>query len=180
MIDCIRSTLRRAAALLPALLLTFDIASAAGGGSPGTVGRPAPDFALPAVAGSNVRLSEYLGQPVILAFWGSQCSVCVKQLATLDHLYSTYRSAGLVVFGVSVDDNLQHAQQYALARGTSYPLLLDAPKNVSRAFLIDRLPTTVLIDRSGVVRYIHSDDGADERSYVVQIRTLLDDKPAVP
>src|SRR4029077_2575040 len=126
------------------------------------------------------RLSEYLGQPVILTFWGSQCSVCAKQLATLDRLYSTYRSAGLVVFGVSVDDNLQRAQQYARARGTSYPLLLDAPKSVSRAFLIDRLPTAILIDRTGVVRYIRSDDGADERSYVVQIRTLLDNKPAVP
>jgi peroxiredoxin len=61
----------------------------------------------------NVRLSEYRGQPVILSFWSSGCSTCAKQLATLDKLYGTYRSAGLVVFGVSVDDNLPRAQQYA-------------------------------------------------------------------
>jgi len=162
------------------LVLTLVAAGPAFGASSSLIGHPAPDFALPAVIGSNVRLSEYRGQPVLLTFWGSGCGVCAKQLATLDKLYDTYRSAGLIVLGVSVDDNLPRAQQYAHAHATSYPLLLDAPKDVSRAFVIDRLPTTVLIDRSGVVRYIHSDDGVDERSYIAQIRTLLDDKPALP
>jgi peroxiredoxin len=161
-------------------VLALAVAGSAFGASSGLIGQPAPDFALPAVVGSNVRLSEYRGQPVILAFWGSGCGVCARNLAALDRLYGTYRSSGLVVLGVSVDDNLQHAQQYAHAHSTSYPLLLDAAKGVGRAFVIDRLPTTVLIDRSGVVRYIHSDDGSDEHSYIAQIHTLLDDKPAVP
>jgi peroxiredoxin len=142
------------------------------------IGKSAADFALPAVAGSNVRLSEYRGQPVILSFWGSQCSTCARQLALLDRLYATYASAGLVVFGISVDDDLTRAQQYAHAHAGAYPLLLDVQKNVSRSFLIDRLPTTVLIDRSGIVRYLHSGDDLDGRAYVAQIRTLLDDTPA--
>jgi thiol-disulfide isomerase/thioredoxin len=162
MTDYTRSTVRRLAALLPAALATFGALGATLAASGGLMGHSAPDFALPAVVGSNVRLSEYRGQPVILSFWSSQCSTCIKQLAALDKLYGTYRSAGLVVFGVSVDDNLARAQQYARSRNTTFPLLL------------------VLIDRSGVVRYLHSDNGADERSYVVQIRTLLDDKPALP
>jgi peroxiredoxin len=162
------------------VVLALAVATSAFGASSSLIGHFAPDFALPAVVGDNVRLSEYRGQPVVLSFWGSGCGVCAKQLATLDKLYSTYRSAGLVVLGVSVDDNLQRAQQYARAHVTTYPLLLDAPKGVSRAFVIDRLPTTVLIDRSGVVRYVHSEEGSDERSYIAQIRTLLDDKPALP
>ena len=147
---------------------------------PALAGQPAPDFALPAVVGSNVRLSEYRGQPVIISFWGSRCGTCGKQLAVLDKLYGTYKSSGLVVLGVSVDDDPQRAEQYARTRATSYPMLLDSAKNVSRAYAIERLPYTVLIDRSGTVRYLHNDDGADERSYVAQIRTLLDDKPAAP
>jgi peroxiredoxin len=162
------------------VVLAFAVAGSAFAASASLIGHPAPDFALPAVVGSNVRLSEYRGQPVLLSFWGSGCGACAKQLAILDKLYGTYRSAGLVVLGVSVDDNLQRAQQYAHAHAMSYPLLLDAPKDVSRAFVIDRLPTTVLIDRSGVVRYVHSDDGGDERSYIAQIRTLLDDTAALP
>jgi peroxiredoxin len=180
MTHCTRHAVRRWAALFPAVLLVLCALQGAVAASAGMVGRRAPDFALPAVVGDNVRLSEFLGQPVIISFWSSQCSTCAKQLTALDHLYGTYRSAGLVVFGVSVDDNLPHARDYARARKTAYPMLLDIEKTVSRDFAIDRLPTTILIDRGGYVRYIHSDDGADERSYVVQIRTLLDDKPAVP
>jgi peroxiredoxin len=166
--------------LLPAALTALGFLPLALAAVPAMVGRAAPDFALPAVAGDNVRLSEYRGQPVILSFWSSRCSTCTKQLAALDRLYGTYRSSGLVVLGISVDDNLPHARDYARERKTSYPLLLDIEKGVSRELRIDRLPTTVLIDRGGVVRYVHSDDGADDHSYVVQIRTLLDDTPAVP
>src|SRR5580658_8634389 len=84
-------------------VLALAVATYAFGASSGLIGQPAPDFALPAVVGSNVRLSEYRGQPVILAFWGSGCGVCARQLAALDKLYATYRSSGLVVLGVSVD-----------------------------------------------------------------------------
>ena len=146
----------------------------------GPVGQRAPDFALPAIVGSNVRLSEYRGQPVILTFWGSQCGTCEKQLTVIDHLYATYRTSGLVAVGVSVDDNLAHAGQYAHAHPMSFPLLLDASKDVSRSFQIDRLPTTLMIDRSGIVRYIHTGESFDERTYVAQIRALLDDDIAVP
>ena len=177
---CIFFGLRRLTGWLSATLLLVSAASAVFGASAGLIGKSAPDFALPAVVGSNVRLSEYRGQPVILSFWSSKCGACSKQLAALDRLYGTYRSSGLMVLGVSVDDNLLHAEQYARARATSYPMLLDGAKNVSRAYAIDRLPSAVLIDRSGTVRYLHTDDGADERPYVAQIRTLLDDKPAAP
>jgi peroxiredoxin len=181
MTDRTRVIARRWASFFPAVLLTLGVLqSALAAPAVIIIGRQAPDFALPALFGDNVRLSEYLGQPVILSFWSSRCSTCIKQLAVLGRLYGTYRSAGLVVLGVGVDDNLPHAREFAGARKTPYPMLLDIEKSVSRDFAIDRLPTTVLIDRGGVVRYIHSDDGADERSYVVQIRTLLDDKPAVP
>lgn len=180
MIDHSPLSERRWLRLCCAALAALGLLQASLAASPGLVGRPAPDFGLPAVVGDNVRLSEYRGQPVILSFWSSRCSSCIKQLAALNKLYGTYRSAGLVVFGIGIDDNLVRAREYARARGTSYPLLLDVEKNVGRDFAVDRLPTTILIDRGGVVRYVHSDDGADERSYVVQIRTLLDNKPAVP
>jgi peroxiredoxin len=62
---------------------------------------------------------------------------------------------GLVVLAVSVDDEPATAEQYARAHAASFPLLLDTAKAVSRAYAIDRLPSTVLIDRSGVIRYWH-------------------------
>jgi cytochrome c biogenesis protein CcmG, thiol:disulfide interchange protein DsbE len=181
MTHCYSPRACQTASFAPIVLAALSFLGLARAAAPGLVGTPAPDFGLPpAVAGDNVRLSEYRGQPVIVSFWSSRCGTCIKQLAALDRLYQTYRSSGLVVLAVGVDDNLVNAREYARARKTTYPLLLDIDKSASRGFRVDRLPTAVLIDRSGVVRYVHSDDGADDRSYVVEIRTLLDGKPAVP
>jgi peroxiredoxin len=139
------------------------------------LGTAAPDFALPAFAGDNVRLSEYRGQPVILSFWSSRCGTCAPALSELDRLFATYRSSGLVVLGISVDDDPQRARDYARAHVTAFPLLLDQAKSVSRSYGIDRLPTTVLIDRAGAVRYLHNDFRSEDPSYVAQIRALLDE-----
>lgn len=144
------------------------------------IGQSAPDFALPAVDGDNVRLSENLGQPVIVLFWSSHCAVCAAQLAQLDRLYDTYRSSGLVVLAVSVDSDLQRAQRYARAHAMHFPLLLDAAESVGHDYAIDRLPTTVLIDRSGAIRYVHDTDRTEDRSYIMQIRALLDDANDAP
>ena len=160
--------------------LGLAAAASAAGPAAALIAKPAPDFTLPASVGDNVRLSEYRGQPVVLSFWSSRCGLCAAQLTALDRYYGTYRSSGLVVLAVSVEDDPQRAVDYARAHATSFPLLLDQAKSVSRAYGIERLPTTVLIDRSGVVRYLHNDDRAGDPSYVAQIRALLDDEVAAP
>lgn len=180
MTDRIPSIGRRLLAVSALVVLMLAASTLAAAAGAGLLGHKAPDFALPAVVGSNVRLSEYRGQAVIVSFWSSRCSVCAQQLSLLDRLYNTYRSSGLVVLAVSVDDDALHAAQYARAHAAGFPLLLDTAKTVSRAYDIDRLPSTVLIDRSGVVRYWHGDDRADDGSYVTQIHALLDDAVAAP
>jgi peroxiredoxin len=138
-------------------------------------GSAAPDFALPAASGGNVRLSEYRGDVVLLAFWSSRCALCVTQLTALGDLQTTYRSAGLVTLAVSVDDDLPGATRFARTHPARFPLLLDRRKGVSRAYGIERLPTTVLIDRRGRVHSVQPDFRGIDNSYVAQLRALLDD-----
>ncbi|HEY7928823.1 MAG TPA: TlpA disulfide reductase family protein [Steroidobacteraceae bacterium] len=166
--------------LLPVLILAvLGLCSGAVAAPQALIGQSAPDFALAAYAGDNVRLSESLGQPVIITFWGTSCSQCAAQLARLDRLYQTYRSSGLVVLAISVDDDMQRADRYARAHRMHYPVLLDPSKEVSRAYEIDRLPTTVLVDRAGTIRYLHDVYRANDPSYVAQIRALLDDEDSL-
>ena len=163
-----------AGAICLLLLVLVGTAQAAGASA---VGALAPDFALPAWRGSNVRLSEYRGQVVVLAFWSSRCAVCATQLADLDQLQRTYGSAGLVTLAVSVDDDMQQARKYARDHAASVPLLLDERRAVGRAFGVDRLPTTLLIDRAGRVRQLYRDLRRIDNSYISQLRALLDDAP---
>ena len=139
------------------------------------VGDMAPDFTLPAAAGGNVRLSEHRGEVVLLTFWSSRCSVCVAQMAALGNLQTTYRSAGLVTLAVSVDDDMKSATQFAKSHPARFPLLLDPLKTVGRAYSIELIPTTVLIDRRGRVRFLLADYHGTDNSYVAQVRALLDD-----
>lgn len=140
------------------------------------LGHEAPDFALRAVNGNNVRLSEHRGDVVVLSFWGSRCGQCRTQLAALDRSFKTYRSAGLQVFGVNVDDDQGGALEFARTQALGFPLLLDPQKAVARAYQVDNLPMTVLIDRGGAVRQVHRDFSSKfEPAYLQQLRVLLNE-----
>jgi peroxiredoxin len=141
------------------------------------LGHEAPDFALRAVAGSNVRLSEHRGEVVVLSFWSSRCGPCRTQLASLDKSLATYRSAGLQIYGINVDDDQTRAIEFAHGGQTlSFALLLDPQKTVSRTYSVDNLPMTLLIDRNGTVRYVLRDYSTkSDDLYLRQLRTLLNE-----
>ena len=80
-----------------------------------------------------------------------------------------------MTLAVSVDDDMKSATQFAKAHPARFPLLLDRLKGVSRTYRIDLLPTTVLIDRRGRVRFLLADYHGTDNSYVAQVRELLDD-----
>lgn len=140
------------------------------------LGRQSPDFALRAHAGENVRLSEHRGDVVVLSFWSSRCGPCRGQLAALDRSYGTYRGAGLRVYGINVDDDQRRAADFARSLEVQFPLLLDPRKAVSRQYRVDNLPLTLLIDRSGAVRYVHRDPSAKGDAQLLrQLRDLLNE-----
>lgn len=139
-------------------------------------GNTAPDFVLKSFAGTNLRLSEYLGQVVMLNFWASWCGSCRQEMPQLDRLYATYRSAGFIVLGINVDDDTARGVDLARALNVSYPMMLDPRKSVAPKYRLGELPMSVLIDRAGVVRYVHSDyQAGKEQPYVAELRQLLNE-----
>jgi peroxiredoxin len=140
------------------------------------LGQAAPDFTLHAAAGDNVRLSEHRGEVVVVSFWSSRCTSCRMQLTALNRSLATYRSAGLSIYGVGVDDDPVQSRDFAHTAGVDFALLLDPAKAVSRSYQVDNLPMTVLIDRSGTVRYVLRDySAASSTLYLQQLRTLLNE-----
>jgi peroxiredoxin len=163
--------------LLGALGLTLAAAAGLAAEPPyALVGRAAPDFALHAAAGDNVRLSEHRGEVVVLSFWSSRCTSCRTQLAALNRSFATYRSAGLSMYGVGVDDDPVQSRDFARSARVDFALLLDPAKEVSRSYQVDNLPMTVLIDRNGTIRYVLRDySDASSTLYLQQLRMLLNE-----
>jgi peroxiredoxin len=168
--------MRRMRKALPAagVILGAILAAAAFAAPPSIVGRQAPDFVLRGLDGRNLRLSEFRGQVVLVNFWTRSDGDSRQQMPALDRINVTYQRAGLVVLGVSVDDDLRRSKEFATAMGVSYPILFDTGTDLGKDYFLQKMPMTILVDRSGVVRY--SAVGyrrGDERIYLDQIRELL-------
>jgi peroxiredoxin len=164
-----RRVLLAGALVLSAALTVSSIAAA-----PTLLGRDAPDFVLKSMDGKNLRLSEFRGQVVLLNFWARWAGDSRQEMPALDRINTTYSRAGLVVLGVSVDEDLGRAREFAGAMKVSYPLLFDTGSDIGRDYLLQKMPMTILVDRAGVVRY--SNVGfkrGDERAYLDHIRELL-------
>jgi len=166
----IRSRLARSARLAAAAVAAC--ASIAAGAT--TVGAGAPNFTLQDAAGGNLKLSEQRGQVVMLNFWATWCGPCKQEMPHLNRLFEKYRGSGFVLLGMNIDDDPRNAIATASKLGVRFPVLLDTDKKVSKLYDLTTMPSTVLIDRDGRVRYIHLGyrDGY-EQSYEQQIRQLL-------
>jgi len=137
-------------------------------------GARAPDFTLHAADGRNVRLEELRGQVVLVNFWATWCGPCREEMPHLNALYDKYRKSGVVLLGVNIDDDPATALATARKLGVSFPVLLDTDKRVSKLYDLATMPSTVVIDRDGKVRYVHRGyrDGT-ESEYEQTIRGLL-------
>lgn len=134
----------------------------------------APDFTLQSNAGENVRLAEARGQVVMLNFWATWCGPCRIEMPLLEALHQRYSSAGFVLYGVNVEDDSAGAQKLIKTLGVTFPILFDTESKASSLYNVDSMPTTVLIDKKGEIRYVHRGYKAgDENIYREKIRELI-------
>jgi len=134
----------------------------------------AKDFTLKSRDGKNLRLAEMRGQVVMLNFWASWCGPCRQEMPILDQLNKKYQKLGFTVWGVNVDEDPALAEKLLKETNVTFPILLDSKSTVSEMYGVDAMPTTVMIDRDGNVRFRHrSYKPGTEVEYENQIKTLV-------
>jgi thiol-disulfide isomerase/thioredoxin len=139
---------------------------------------PVPALTLPARApAASVSLEKLRGQVVMVNFWASWCGPCREEFPLLDQMYKRYKGAGFTMLGVNVEPDSSDAESFLAKTPISFPIAYDRDSVASRLFHVDAMPSTVLIDRHGVVRWSHRGYRAgDENEYLDQIRALLREK----
>src|ERR1700728_4628025 len=137
-------------------------------------GAPPAAFQSPAAAGDPVSLAGLKGQVVLINFWASWCGPCRQEMPVLDQLYRKYKAAGFTLLGVNVEPKSADALGFLKATPVTFPILFDTDSQVSKLYEVSGMPSTVILDRAGKVRYIHHGyKPGEESDYQDQIRTLL-------
>lgn len=144
--------MRRSLPLLALLLAAALFAPAARAVG---VGDAAPQFRGRDLAGKGTRaLADYRGKVIYLDFWASWCPPCLVSLPELDALRKEFPSADFQVLAVNVDKEPAKALHFLEKRPVGYPSLSDPEGRLPAQFGIETMPTSFLIDRKGVVRYV--------------------------
>ncbi len=130
------------------------------------------EFKLPDLNGQDWRISEHRGKVVLLNFWATWCPPCRAETPGLVNLANSYKSKGLEVVGVNMDeDENAPVQDFVREYKVSYAVLRP-PENSSLFNAVTSLPTTLLIDKNG--RVAKKYDGAiSEAQFRRDVDTLL-------
>ena len=159
------------AVLATALLATAWPAAATDGAV------PAPQFSLASRAGGEVSLADLKGQVVMINFWASWCGPCRQEFPALDQIYAKYKPMGFTLVAINVESETSDAAKFLSATPASFPILFDPDNTVSGKYGVSAMPTTVLVDRQGRVRWQHrAYKPGDEAKYIEQIRAALREK----
>ncbi len=119
-------------------------------------------------------MSQYKGQVVMVNFWATWCGPCQQEMPLLDQMYKKYKPAGFTLIGVNVDKEAPAVKELMARKPVSFPVLLDPANQVSKAYHVDEMPSSVIIDRKGEIRYIHRGyKPGDENDYQDRIRQLI-------
>lgn len=126
-------------------------------------GLPAPNFTLSDINGRDVSLSDFRGKVVLLEFWATWCPPCIESVPELIMLQDRYKEKGFTIVAISLDkgvDKNSIVEAFSDKFKINYPILI-ADENIIDSYQIISIPTSVILDRDGVVIHIYPSYGMD-------------------
>lgn len=129
------------------------------------IGMKAPALNLVGLDGKPTSLADRCGKPVILNIWATWCSACREEIPLLNRTYQKWKASGLQLVGVDLAEPAPRIRRFLVQVPMSYPIWLDPPGRNTRSSpspttaLFKQvggvgLPTTLFINRNGVIRLI--------------------------
>ncbi len=119
---------------------------------PAVVNYPAPDLSLRDLAGNDVSLSGYRDSVALVNLWATWCSPCKEEMPALQNFYEEYKDKGFVLIAINQEESRDLVAPFVQEFGLTFPVWLDLDYLAQRKFNTENLPSSYVIDRSGIVR----------------------------
>lgn len=131
---------------------TTVLLSGRASGPPPEIGKPAPDFTVTSVEGQKLSLAKLRGRPVWVTFGATWCQPCRAENPDIEAAYEKYRSQGLQVVAMYIQDNTPTIRDYIKRLGLTFPIVDDADSRLASSYRIVGIPSHFFIDSSGILR----------------------------
>ncbi|AIQ36901.1 MULTISPECIES: redoxin domain-containing protein [Paenibacillus] len=126
-----------------------------GGSGKPEEGSKAPAIDLLGLDGLGHTLDEYKGKAIVLNFWGSWCTPCVKEMPALQAQWEKWKDKDVVVIGINVGEDQMTVENFVKQVDIDFPILMDTGRDAVRSYGISPLPTTFFINPKGKIDSIH-------------------------
>ena len=125
-------------------------------------------------AASPIDVGEFRGRVLYLDFWASWCAPCLQSFPWMEAMKASYGAQGLTVVAVNLDQHKADAERFLARFHPTFDVRFDPQGEAAERFKVQGMPTGVIIDRHGVVRFTHIGFRPVDRAvYENQLREVL-------
>ncbi len=139
---------------------------------------PAPSFALPTLDGQSLASAGLRGKVVLVNFWATWCGPCKEEMPALQRLKQHFKPGEFELLAITTDPQREAIKGFVQSLGLTFSILLDETKDVSAAFGVRGLPTTILIGKDGrVLARAVGPRAWDSQESLALVRRMVEEKP---
>ena len=122
------------------------------------MGAPLPPLKVDGLSGKTIDVASYRGHVLLLDVWASWCGPCKQELPVLNDMARRLKSQGIEVLAVSVDQERANVDKFLRAQGGHWSLTVahDPRGEIAELLQPDKMPTSYVVDRAGIVRYVNA------------------------
>ncbi|GAC1369538.1 MAG: hypothetical protein NVSMB47_19410 [Polyangiales bacterium] len=150
-----------------------------GGGASHPLARQvAPDVEVKLRSGGPWHPANASGKVLVIDFWATWCGPCKDSFPRIDAIYQRHQNGGLEVVAIDEDDDAKGVPAFVQSTGVTFPIALDPGGNAATTYGVNTMPSEFVVDRRGVVRFVHSGFHPDDMDALEsEVAELLKEAP---
>ncbi|PKH08015.1 TlpA disulfide reductase family protein [Moritella sp. Urea-trap-13] len=134
----------------------------------------APTFNLPGVDNTQVNLADYRGKVVLVDFWASWCTPCIRSFPWMDEMVAKYGEQGFEIIAINMDQEAVLAKKFLQRYPNNLTIAFDPQGTVAEQYKIMGLPNSFILNKKGEIVYKHVGFRLSELDkYEAEISSLL-------